>query len=91
MLPFPTLEDLPNPGIEPESPALAGEFFITSQQGRPVSKLPQFKKLCDDVNSTVIITKEVGAVRICIWRDLVGVREDFRKKVMAHLANLGVS
>ena len=32
-LPFPSLGDLPNPGIEPESlrsPALAGRFFITS-------------------------------------------------------------
>ena len=26
-LPFPTPEDLPNPGIEPMSPALAGGFF----------------------------------------------------------------
>ena len=51
---------------------MAGEFFITSQQGRPVSILPQFKKLYDDVNAIAIITKEVGAIRICIWRDLVG-------------------
>ena len=32
-LPFPTLEDLPNPGTEPISltfPALAGRFFTTS-------------------------------------------------------------
>ena len=28
-LPFPTPGDLPNPGIEPASPALAGKFFIT--------------------------------------------------------------
>ena len=26
---FPPLEDLPDPGIEPESPALAGGFFTT--------------------------------------------------------------
>ena len=26
-LPFPSLRDLPDPGIEPTSPALAGEFF----------------------------------------------------------------
>jgi len=26
-LPFPSLEDLPDPGIEPASPALAGGFF----------------------------------------------------------------
>ena len=28
-LPFPTSQDLPNSGIEPESPALAGGFFTT--------------------------------------------------------------
>ena len=28
-LPFPAPEDLPNPGIEPVSPALPGRFFIT--------------------------------------------------------------
>ena len=27
-LPFPSPRDLPNPGIEPRSPALAGGFFI---------------------------------------------------------------
>ena len=29
-LPFPPPGDLPNPGIEPQSPALAGGFFTTS-------------------------------------------------------------
>ena len=29
-LPFPPLGDLPNPGIKPVSPALAGRFFTTS-------------------------------------------------------------
>ena len=37
-LPFPTLEDLPDPGIEPVSlvaPALAGGFFTTGLPGKP--------------------------------------------------------
>ena len=37
-LPFSSLRDLPNPGIEPESlaaPALAGEFFTTVSPGKP--------------------------------------------------------
>ena len=37
-LPFPTLGDLPEPGIEPESllsPALAGELFTTEPPGKP--------------------------------------------------------
>ena len=37
-LPFPTPEDLPNPGIEPlslASPALAGRFFTATPPGKP--------------------------------------------------------
>ena len=34
-LPFPSPEDLPDPGIEPASPTLAGGFFTTSYQGSP--------------------------------------------------------
>ena len=32
-LPFPSPEDLPDLGIKPMSPALAGEFFITETPG----------------------------------------------------------
>ena len=37
-LPFPSPGDLPNPGIEPRSPAspvLAGRFFTTAPPGKP--------------------------------------------------------
>ena len=34
-LPFPPPGDLPNPGIESESPALAGGFFTTEPPGKP--------------------------------------------------------
>ena len=34
-LPFPTPGDLPDPGIAPASPALAGEFFTTELPGKP--------------------------------------------------------
>ena len=34
-LPFPTPEDLPDPGIEPASPALAGGFFTTEASRKP--------------------------------------------------------
>ena len=33
-LPFPTPGDLPNPGIKPASPALAGGFFTTAPPGK---------------------------------------------------------
>ena len=34
-LPFPSPEDLPNPGIEPTTPVLAGRSFITVPPGKP--------------------------------------------------------
>ena len=41
-LPVPSLGDLPDPGIEPESPALAGRFFFfftTEPSGKNIFKL----------------------------------------------------
>ena len=35
VLPFPSPGDLPNPGIEPVPPALAGGFFATIPLGKP--------------------------------------------------------
>ena len=34
--PSPSLENLPDPGIKPASPALAGEFFTTETPGKPL-------------------------------------------------------
>ena len=34
-LPFPSPGDLPDPGIDPVSPALAGGFFTTESQEKP--------------------------------------------------------
>ena len=38
-LPFLSLGDLPVPGIEPASPALAGRFFTTEPPGKPLGVL----------------------------------------------------
>ena len=35
-LPFPSPGDLPDPGIKPASPALAGRFFITEPPGKRI-------------------------------------------------------
>ena len=35
-LPFPSPGDLPNPGIKPMPPALAGGFFTTQPPGQPL-------------------------------------------------------
>ena len=37
-LSFPPLGDLPDPGIEPEFPALAGRLFTTVPPGKPLKK-----------------------------------------------------
>ena len=37
-LPFPPPWDLPDPGIEPASPALAGRFFTTEPPGKPLNQ-----------------------------------------------------
>ena len=34
-LPFPSLEDLLDPAVEPGSPALTSELFITEPPGKP--------------------------------------------------------
>ena len=33
---FPSLGNLPNPGIKPEFPALGGRFFTTEPPGKPI-------------------------------------------------------
>ena len=37
-LPFPSPEDLPNPGMEPETPALTGAFFTSEPPGEDPNK-----------------------------------------------------
>ena len=38
-LPFPSLGDLPDPGIEPPSPELQVDFLIADPQGEPLAGL----------------------------------------------------
>ena len=49
-LPFPPPGDLPDPGVEPTSPALIGRFFTTEQQGEALLLLEEvsnYVTLCD--------------------------------------------
>ena len=41
-LPFPTLGNLPNPGIKPTSPALTGIFFTTVPSGKPMEWIAKY-------------------------------------------------
>ena len=40
-LPFPSPGDLPDPGLEPASPALAGVFFTAEPPGKPCADLEE--------------------------------------------------
>ena len=40
-LPFPSLGDLSNPGIEPTSPVLTGRFFTSKPPGKPIRSIFQ--------------------------------------------------
>ena len=42
-LPFPSPGNLPNPGIEPVSPALAGRFFTAEPQAWPAACILLYK------------------------------------------------
>ena len=60
-LPFPSPEDLPDPGMEPGSPALAGGFFTTVPPGMPkalpaaaaAKSLQSCPTLCDPVDCSL--------------------------------------
>ena len=43
-LPFPSPEDLPDPGIEPRSPELQGDSLPTEPPGKPRGNIPQNQK-----------------------------------------------
>ena len=48
-LPFPSLRDLPDPGMEPASlaqPALTGGFFTTEPPGKPHDTKSGIKNIC---------------------------------------------
>ena len=66
-LPFPFPGDLPNPGIEPASPALAGRFFAAWEA--PSSQYPAFKSLQWPL--VLCYGPQFGSVRPCLgWGGL---------------------
>jgi len=42
-LPLPSPGNLPNPGVEPMSPELAGRVFTSDPSGNPVGEILRFK------------------------------------------------
>ena len=58
---FPSPGDLPDPGIEPASSALAGRFFTAEPPGEPLDSLPYIKQ-----NYLYIKSKQEN---LCGYRD----------------------
>ena len=63
-LPFPSPGDLPNPEIEPMSPAFAGRFFTTAPPGKPGKedircKLRKSEYFMDFNNNILILADEL--------------------------------
>ena len=56
-LPFPSPGDLPNPGIQPTSPALAGRFFTTEPLGKP--KI--FQHISLKINDDIMTSKKINS------------------------------
>ena len=70
-LPFPSLGDLPNPGIEPaslESPGLQVDSLLLSHQGNSFPKITQRKKFCCPLSGTLT------AFRPCTFESLNPMR-----------------
>ena len=63
-LPFPSPGDLPRPGVEPVSPALAGGFFTTKTPGKP--------SITSTYQLMAQMVKNLPAVRETQVRSLVG-------------------
>ena len=70
-LSFPPPGDLPDPGIEPTSPALAGRFFITEPSGKPFHATINLLKSCPSMISKHI--SEVIKNIVTIYLDAIPV------------------
>ena len=70
-LPFPSPEDLPNPGIKPMSPALAGGFFTTELPMLCYAKsLQSCLTLCDPRDGSHQAPPSLGFSRQELWSGL---------------------
>ena len=65
--PFPPPEDLPDPGIKPVFPALAGRFLITEPPGKPSLFTVLVSLLCYVHQCVVFFDSTVILYSICLW------------------------
>ena len=72
-LPFPPPGDLPDPGIEPASPAFAGRFFTTELPGKPTGNPSHNSLTEDEIKGMQIGREEVKITVVCrrhetVWK-----------------------
>ena len=67
-LPFPSLGDLPNPGIEPGSPALQADTLLSEPPGKP---LPVY--VCESWTIKKTEHQRIDAFVLWCWRRLLRV------------------
>ena len=80
---FPSSWHLPNPGIEPESPVLAGMFFTTEPPGKPILYTVVYNPLywcaisylpiCQMMDIWIVSTRTICA-SWSVWASLLAVR-----------------
>ena len=81
-LPFPIPGDLPYPGIQPESPALAGGFFTTESPGKPFL---DFSLTCKNYNRTDSEMKQSSVLPKKLEEGKKRRTEEVRRKKKVHL------
>ena len=81
-MPFPFPGDLPNPGIEPRSPTLAGVFFTTELTGTLLLSLPtkQRRLASFALNCSILDFAYTQVVHRGQWNDMLG----FRPGILIH-------
>ena len=83
-LPFPSPWDLPDPGMEPGSPALAGGFFTPEPSRKPMSYLPQLMKLSEDKWTPDLQTR-LGQCSVALPYPMLCCLNRDQERVLAHL------
>jgi len=67
-LPFPSSGDLPNPGIEPTSPAFSGRFFTSQPPGKLTTELIYYiYYMYHEVTKLENSVKETVLLRMCVY------------------------
>ena len=92
-LPFPSPGDLPDPGIEPASPALAGRLFTSESPGRSNGyNIPLTNPLSHYISCSWLSPFDVGQLGLERWptQSHLGLEINFRvagQQVGAHFVN----